>query len=180
MAMEIVIRQEVRNDYNTVEDVVRLAFAEAEHTNGDEHHLVARLRQSEAFIPELSLVALVDGKIVGHILFTKAVIKNGEERYPSLSIAPLSVLPKYQGKGIGSSLMIAGMKKAAELGYRSVVLVGHPGYYPRFGFKRASQWGIKLPFAVPDEAFMACPLVPEGLSGVSGWVEHAKEFLLEE
>jgi len=170
--MNVVIRQELENDHEAVYQVVKSAFEKMELASGDEPDLVNRLRKSEAFIPELSLVAELDGQIIGHILFTR--MKIGD--HPSLALAPVAVLAKYQGQGVGSKLIVVGHRIAREMGYHSVVLVGHPGYYPRFGYLPASRWKITAPFEVPDEAFMVLELVEGGLDGVSGEIEYAKEF----
>lgn len=174
--MEIMIRREIGADFDSVYKVVNAAFLNAAHTTHDEQNLVVRLRNSSAFIPELSLVAVVDDKIVGHIMFTKIKIKGDKKEHTSLVIAPVSVLPEMQGKGIGEKLILEGHKIAQELGFTSVILVGHPEYYPRLGYSRASNFGITSPFKVPDEAFMAYELATNGLSKVKGVVEYPKEF----
>ena len=166
------IRKEEVRDFIDVSNVIEEAFRDAEHTDHNEHNLVRKLRTSSAFNPELSIVALDGEKIIGHILFTE--IKIGEDT--SLALAPLAVLPEYQGKGIGRVLIEEGHKKAKEEGYKSVIVLGHPEYYPKFGYKPATNWGVKAPFDVPNESFMAIELVKEGLVGVSGIVEYAKEF----
>ncbi|MGG7161388.1 GNAT family N-acetyltransferase [Clostridium baratii] len=170
--MSIIIREENNKDFNEVYEVIRLAFMNAEHTDHNEYNLVNKLRGSEAFVKGLSLVAEDNGKIVGHILLTKIKIGNSE----SLALAPLAVLPNYQKSGIGSKLIIESHKRAKELGYRSVIVLGHPDYYHRFGYEPASRWGIKAPFEVPDESFMAIELIENGLKDVSGTVNYAKEF----
>ncbi len=106
------IRQENKNDYEEVYNVVKLAFETAEHSNGNEQELVVALRKSSSFIPEMSLVAVIDNKIVGYILFTK--IKIG--KYEELALAPLGVLPEYQKQGVGSALIQEGHKIAKEFG----------------------------------------------------------------
>ena len=176
--MKIVVRQETNEDFEIVYEVVKTAFLNAEHTNGDEQNLVVRLRKSAAFIPELSLVAVIDDTIVGHIMFTKIKIKNGMKEFESLVLAPVSVVPEMQNKGIGTKMIIEGHKIAQGLGYGSVILVGHPSYYPRFGYVPASRFGITAPFDVPDEAFMVCELSANGLYGVAGVVQFPEEFLL--
>lgn len=170
--MGIVIREENNKDFNEVYEVIKSAFMNAEHTDNNEHNLVNKLRGSEAFVKGLSLVAEDNGKIVGHIILTKVKIGNNE----SLALAPLAVLPNYQKSGIGSKLIIESHKRAKELGYRSVIVLGHPDYYPRFGYQPASRWGIKAPFEVPDESFMAIELIENGLKDISGTVNYAKEF----
>lgn len=170
--MDILIRQEQEKDIDAVYQVVKSAFETMPQADGDEQDLVNRLRKSEAFIPELSLVAECDGKIIGHILFTK--MKIGGQ--PSLALAPVAVLPEYQNQGIGGKLIMEGHRLARELGYGPVIVVGHPAYYPRFGYKPASRWNITAPFEVPDEAFMALELLEGGLKDVSGEIEYVKEF----
>jgi len=137
------------------------------------------MRKSSSFIPKLSLVATDknNNKILGHILLSKIKIsKDDNEWVESLALAPVSVLPEYQNKGIGGLLITEALKKAKELGYNSVVVLGHPEYYPKFGFKKASLWGIKAPFDVPDEAFMAIELSKNGLNKASGVVEYPSVF----
>lgn len=174
--MNLIIRQENEKDYKSSESVVKKAFENEEYSDKSEHNLVSRLRKSDLFVPELSLVAEVDKEIVGHIMFTKLIIKSGENTYSSLALAPVSILPEYQNKGIGSKLIIEGLKIAKEIGFKSVIVLGHDKYYPRFGFKSASVWGIKAPFDVPDEAFMAVELEDGSLEKSSGKVAYSKEF----
>jgi predicted N-acetyltransferase YhbS len=170
--MNIQIRQEQKKDIDAVYSVVKSAFEKMELADGDEQDLVDRLRKSQAFIPELSLVAESDGKVIGHILFTKMKIGG----HPSLALAPVAVLPEYQKQGVGGKLIREGHRIAKELGFKSVILVGHPAYYPRFGYSPASKWKITAPFEVPDKAFMVLELVEGGLTGVSGMIEYAPEF----
>lgn len=174
--MKIKIRQEKQSDFNEVFDLIKKAFITEKYKEPEEQLLVKRLRKSNAFIPELSLVAEVENKIVGHILLTKLKIKNGQEEFGSLALAPVSVIPEYQGNGIGGQLIKNAHKIAIELGYESVVLLGHENYYPRFGYKQADTFGIELPFDVPKENCMAIELVHGGLKNVSGTVEYPKEF----
>lgn len=170
----MIIRQENADDIDAVYEVVKKAFEQAEHTNHDEQNLVNRLRRSEHFIPELSLVAEENGTIIGHILFTKLNV--GETI--QLSLAPLAVLPEWQGKGIGGKLIVAGHEKARELGYEYSILVGHAAYYPRFGYFPASRIGVTAPFEVPDENLMAFNL-QEKNTPVNGMIDYAKEFFTE-
>ena len=170
------IRVEQELDYKIVEDVIENAFLNAELTDNQEHNLVNRLRKSSEFIPELSLVAEIDNKIVGHILFTKINIESNKGSFESLALAPLSVLLDYQNKGIGKALINYGLEVAKNLGYESVVVLGHENYYPKFGFKKASEFDIKPPFEVPDEAFMALELNENGLKNVSGVVKYSNAF----
>ena len=174
--MNKTIRQETERDSKLSEYVVEKAFRDAEYSDHKEQFLVRRLRKSDAFVPELSLVGEVDGEIVGHIMFTKLLIKNDEKEYELLALAPVSVLPEYQNKGIGSMLIIEGLKIAEEFGFKSVIVLGHDKYYPRFGFKPANIWDIKAPFDVPNESFMALELESGSLVGVTGIAIYPKEF----
>ncbi|MGE7880385.1 GNAT family N-acetyltransferase [Bacillus sp. NPDC094077] len=171
----VTIRQEQKNDYRKTEEVVKEAFLHEEFSDKKEHELVKRIRECDAFIPELSIVA-VDGEIVGHIMLSKITIEKGDTSVDSLSLAPVSVAPSHQKKGIGGKLIASALEKAKELGYGSVVVLGHPEYYPKFGFKKASKWNIKAPFEVPDEVFMAMELRENAFEGVEGIVQYSSAF----
>ncbi|WKK67082.1 GNAT family N-acetyltransferase [Lutimonas zeaxanthinifaciens] len=170
------IRQETSKDYKDVFYLIEKAFRSEQYSDHKEQFLVERLRKSDAFIPELSLVAEVEGKIVGHILLTKLKIKNAADSFDSLALAPVTVLPEFQGIGIGGKLIAESHKRAKELGHESIVLLGHESYYPKFGYQRADKFEIELPFKVPKENCMVIELVENGLNGVSGMVEYPKEF----
>jgi predicted N-acetyltransferase YhbS len=165
------IRQEIGADYDAVYSLVKVAFATMPHADGNEQDLVVALRQSEVFVPELSLVAELDGRIVGHILFTKANIGERTE----LCLAPLAVLPEYQKRGVGSALIHEGHRIARELGYAYSVLVGHETYYPRFGYVPAESLGIDAIVGIPSVNFMAAKLRDDG-GPVGGAVTFAPEF----
>ncbi|MEL7225746.1 MAG: N-acetyltransferase [Cyanobacteria bacterium J06576_12] len=171
------IRQETTADHQQVFELIEAAFAEVEYSDQSEHHLVKRLRKSDAFIPELSLVAEKGGELVGHILLTRIAIVNGEQRSPSLALAPVSVLPTHQGQGIGGTLIKEAHKRAQALGHGSVILLGHADYYPRFGYRPTAEFGIRLPFAVPAENCMLVELQTGALAGISGVVEYPAAFM---
>lgn len=165
------IRQENKEDYDEIYNVVKTAFATAKHSDGNEQDLVAALRKSNNFIPELSLVAIQYNKIVGYILFTK--IKIGE--YEELALAPLGILPEYQKQGIGKKLIEKGHQIAKQLGYHFSIVLGSETYYHKSGYVSAIQYGIKAPFEVPNENFMAIKL-NDFDKEITGTVEYAKEF----
>ena len=169
--MKLETKPETKSDYLAIKNVNDLAFG-----SSAEGILVEKLRLNPDFIPELSIVAVLNGKIVGHILFFPIRIKGGSASYNSLALAPMSVLPGYQKKGIGGQLIKNGLAFAGKLGFKSVIVLGHADYYPRYGFSPASKWKITSPFDVPDEVFMAIELVPHGLKNVSGIVEYPAEF----
>lgn len=154
----MIIRQEDKNDFIRIRDVVKSAFATAQHSDGDEHNLVDRIRASEEYIPQLSLVAIKNGSIVGHLMMSKITLGLRH----AVAIAPLSVHPDFQKSGIGRLLIEEAHRKAREMGYTCCVVLGHPGYYSKFGYVRASSFGIYPPFDVPDECYMVCPFVPAG------------------
>jgi len=164
------IRTETPDDYEGIDEVNRQAFEQ-----DFEGQLIRKIREGQNFIEELSLVALDEATIVGHILFSKIKIE-GEREYETLALAPMAVKPEYQKKGIGKKLVRAGLKKAKDLGFGSVIVLGHSDYYPQFGFQEASQWNIKCPFDVPDESFMAIQLIPGDLEDKSGTAVYPKEF----
>lgn len=165
------IRQENQADYAAVYEVVKEAFAAAEHSGGTEQELVTALRKSASFIPELSLVAVDGEKIVGHILFTRARVGKDIE----LALAPLSVAPGCQRKGIGMALMEEGHRIAKSLGYGYSIVLGHPGYYPKAGYVPASVYGISASFDVPDENFMALKLNGQA-KRIEGCIQYDAAF----
>ncbi len=177
MKQNINIRKETPEDYLQVIELTEKAFESLEISDHNEGKLVDKLRKAPTFVDELSLVAELNGQLVGHILFTPIVIENGAQQFQSLVLAPVSVLPEFQKMGIGGQLIRAGHQKATELGFQSVILIGHPEYYPRFGYKKASGWGIKTHYGLPsDDVFMAVELTEGALSKVSGMVVFPPEF----
>ncbi|MFD6443040.1 GNAT family N-acetyltransferase, partial [Peribacillus sp. NPDC060186] len=128
--MNLAIRQERVEDYELTERVVKSAFANAEQSDKTEHKLVSRIRKSNAFISNLSLVAINkdNHQILGHVLLSKIKIINDNQVAESLALAPVSVLPEFQNKGVGRLLILEALKEAKELGFNSVVVLGHPEY----------------------------------------------------
>ena len=122
-----------------------------------------------------SLVAENDGEILGHIMFSRASLV-GEPDASLAALAPMAVIPALQRQGIGSLLVRSGLEECRELGHEAVVVVGHPTYYPRFGFAPASQFGIRCEYDVPPQAFMVFELRPGSLSGKSGTVRYDEAF----
>jgi putative acetyltransferase len=171
--MDLVIRKERQEDFPKVYEVNRMAFSQE-----DESKLIEKIRRGINFIPDLSLVAEIDNEIVGHILFSNIKII-GKTTTDSIALAPMAVIPKYQKNGIGGQLIKKGLTIAKDLGFNSVIVLGHKDYYPKYGFKKASLWNIKCPFDVPDEAFMAIELIENSLADKEGTVEYPSEFLEE-
>ena len=138
--------------------------------------MVERLRKSDAFIPQLSLVAIVENQVVGHILLSKIHIDNGSQLFEALALAPVSVHPDFQKKGIGGQLILESHKRAKQLGHSRIILLGHKDYYPRFGYEKTSKYNIQLPFEAPEESCMVIALRANGLEGVSGMVVYSDAF----
>lgn len=171
------IRKEERKDYKEVFKLIENAFKGEKFTDHKEQFLVERLRKSESFIPELSLVAEIDEQIVGYILLTKIkIIENNSKVTSSLALAPVAVLKNFQGMGIGAGLIKKAHEVAKKLNYGSIILLGHEKYYPKFGYKIMKNYGIKLPFDVPDENCMLIELTDNALENVQGMVEYPNEF----
>ena len=167
----MIIRQETHKDYEEIYKLIAEAFMTAEHSDGNEQDLVVDLRAVNAFIPELSLVAEINGEMAGHILFTKANVGNDEV----LVIAPLSVKPKYQRQGIGKALILEGHKIAKRLGYPYSLVLGSNTYYPKVGYIPAERFNIEVPNGIPADNFMAINL-QEKAKPIGGKVIYAKEF----
>ena len=166
------IRAAVPEDYKTIFEINAQAFP-----TQAEASLIDLLRQRPQFVSELSLVAANDLVIVGHILFTPIAIDSPTgQSSTSLALAPMAVLPEKQRNGIGSALVENGLSMAKKMNYDSVIVLGHPEFYPHFGFRPASAWGIRAPFEVPDEAFMALELTSGALNNAMGIVTYPKEF----
>lgn len=174
--MNFIIRQEREEDYRDTEEVVRKAFENETYSDQSEHTLVAKLRKSEVFVPDLSLVAVYEDKIIGHILLSKILIDTEDKKVEFLALAPISVLPEYQNKGVGRKLIQQALTIAEKLDFESVIVMGHEAYYPKFGFKKASHWGIQAPFEIPDELLMAIELKDNGLDHVSGVIQYSNAF----
>ncbi len=167
----IKIRPEKDTDHVAIYEVNRRTFGQE-----DEPRLVNNLRKSESYVDGLSLVAEKDGEVVGHILFTKISIEPHQEDFIALSLAPIAVKPEYQRQGIGSKLVNEGLKSCRSRGFNTIIVIGHPKYYPRFGFTLAREKGLESSIPVPDEAFMVLELVSGSLDGIEGNVIFPPEF----
>jgi putative acetyltransferase len=161
------IRPETRDDLDLIRTVHRLAFG-----GDDEARLVDALRAQD--YTRVSLVADLGGRVVGHILFSDLPIVTSQGTIPSLSLAPLAVIPELQRQGIGLSLVREGLGICTKQGHRIVIVLGHPAFYPRFGFSARLAERLKAPFS--GEAFMALELVPGALEGVDGEVRYPPPF----
>lgn len=162
------IRPESKEDHPAVFRLHSAAFP-----SDAEAKLVDLLR--EAATPTISLVAETAGEVQGHILFTP-VISTDHPGSRIMGLAPMAVLPEAQGKGVGSALVQEGLERCRAMGVEAVVVLGHPGYYPRFGFVPASRFGITSEYDVPDEVFLMIELRPGSLAGKHGQVQYHEAF----
>ena len=169
----ICIREERPVDIENVRKLNEKAFTQA-FGQAPEADLVDRLRENCANI--LSLVAVQNDQVIGHIYFSPVNI-SGDKIIEGIGLGPMAVLPEFQRRGIGSQLVQAGIEILKRRGYTFIIVLGHPEYYPRFGFKRASHSGIRSQWeGVPDEAFMILILNEEAMIGVYGIARYRNEF----
>ena len=166
--MSIQIRSETDNDKTAVYDINAVAFA-----TETEAKLVDALRESAS--EYISQVAVEGQNVVGHIMFTPVTLEPFED-LRLMGLAPMAVSPSLQCGGIGSELVKTGLLRCTESDVGAVAVLGHPQYYPRFGFRPASQWGIKSEYEVPEEVFMMMELSPGYLQGYQGIIRYDAAF----
>lgn len=165
----ILVRAETTEDHDAIHRVNELAFGQR-----NEADLVDALRVNAS--PYFSLVAVIDEQVVGHIFFSPVSIESENSAFTAMGLAPMAVLPGYQNQGIGSQLVREGLKECRRLGHDIVVVLGHPEYYPRFGFVRGSLKGLRSEYDVRDEVFMVVELSEGALGGRRGLVKYHAEF----
>jgi len=163
----IVIRCEDADERPAVQSVNLEAFGQA-----DEADLIDRLHQEGVVL--LSLVAVVGTKIAGHILFSRMWIDNANGSIPAVALAPMAVLPSHQRQGVGGRLIRSGLDWLRNRGEQIVIVLGHPDYYPRFGFSTEKARALESPF--PSYAFMAMELSLNALGGICGRVRYPVAF----
>lgn len=176
--MNIEIRKELPQDYYETEAMVRRSFYNVYGPGCDEHLLVHKLRTHGDYLPDCSRVAFVDGKIVGTIMFFKAMIRGEEEDVEIATFGPLCVDHKYKNCGIGRRLLETTLPLVKEAGFPGIVIFGEPEYYPKFGFKRGRELGLSGMNGDVGDAFMALELVDGGLRIKGGKFEESS--VLEE
>lgn len=165
----LTIRPETPEDIDSIRYVNEQAFGQQ-----NESKLIEKLRNHGVLT--ITLVAVHDGEIVGHIAFSPVVIESECSSFEAIALAPMAVLPAYQRKGIGSQMVRAGLEECRRLGHEIIVVLGHPDYYPRFGFVPARPKGIDCEFEVPEEAWMILELWEGALAGKRGIVRFQPEF----
>ncbi|MBN1821615.1 MAG: N-acetyltransferase, partial [Prolixibacteraceae bacterium] len=141
--MELQIRKINRNEFFQTENITREAFWNLYKPGCDEHLVLHQLRKSRSYLEELDIVAVLGEEITGHILSTKAkVTDENNMEHEVLCIGPVSVLPSFQNKRIGSKLLEHSISEAKKLGFKGMILFGNPDYYHRFGFRNSQEYGI--------------------------------------
>jgi predicted N-acetyltransferase YhbS len=175
--MKILIKRTKPTDFLMTENITRETFWNLFKPGCDEHLVLHNLRKSNCYISNLDIVALSENKIIGHIIITKAnVVKIHNKEHQVLCVGPISVLPEFQKKGIGTKLLNDSIAIAKELGYSAMILFGHPDYYHRFGFVNAQNFGITTKEGMNFEPFMVLELYPNALAAVRGKFYEDKAF----
>jgi len=166
---DIGIRNERPEEYRAVEELTREAFWNLNVPGCDEHYLLHTLRRHPDFIPELDFVATLNGELAGSIVYARSAVEtSGGQKRETLTFGPLSVLPAYQKRGVGSALVRCSLKEAAALGYGAVLIYGDPAYYARFGFRPAEAFGIATAEGSFHPALQALELVTNALADCAG------------
>lgn len=179
--MKLIIRKEIPEDYRAVERLTREAFWNHYAPGCSEHYLAHILRESEAFVSELDFVAEKDGKIVGNIMYTRAQVRGDDQAvHPVLCFGPVSVLPDYQGQGIGTKLIEHTKRVAKGLGFPAIIIYGDPEYYKRVGFVPAEQFSIGTSWGTYAASLLACELEPGALNGCAGMFYEDDIYDLDE
>lgn len=175
--MKILIQRTQPKDFLITENITRETFWNLFKPGCDEHLVLHNLRKSNCYISSLDLVALSENKIIGHIIITKAnVVDIHNKEHQVLCVGPISVIPVFQKKGIGTKLLNETIAIAKVSGYSAMILFGHPDYYHRFGFVNAQNYGITTKEGMNFEPFMALELSPNALAAVSGKFYEDKAF----
>lgn len=179
--MDIKLRPEAAADYRETESIIRDAFFNHFVPGCCEHYLMHIMRGHPDFLPEFDFVALDGDRIIGNVVYAKAVI-NGDDgkEYKVLSLGPLAVLPEYQRRGIGSRLIAHTKNLAREAGYRAILLYGDPDYYFRQGFSPAEKSGIRTADDMYADALLVCELYENALSGVKGRYVESTVYEIDE
>lgn len=179
--MKLKLRRENEGDYRVAEELTREAFWNIHVPGCNEHFLLHNLRKSADFIPELDYVAVADGELAGNIVYSKAaVIDATGARHAVITFGPVSVLPSFQKRGVGSALIRHTLKIAEETGFAAVLIYGDPRYYRRFGFRCAEKYDICASDGKFSAALMALLLKPGALDAISGRFEESPEFEIDE
>jgi putative acetyltransferase len=179
--IDLIIRNEKKEDYRTVEQLVREAFWNLYVPGCNEHYVLHNLRNSNDFIPELDFVAEKAGQIVGQIAYSRGIIKGRQcEEKEVMTFGPVSVLPAFQKRGIGSTLIIHTIALARDMGYSAICIYGDPRYYSRFGFRCAEKYEIKTADGKFAVSLQVLELKQGALNNVSGRFIESAAFAVDE
>ena len=174
--MEIFLRLEEEKDYKIVENLTREAFWNNYVPGCDEHLLIHNLRKAKDFIKELDFVALYNENIIGNIIYVKSKIIDNFIEHTVLTFGPVSVLPEYQNKGIGSKLINHTIKLSKEMCYKAIIIYGDPEYYKRFGFKASKEYKITNGENKYPVALLVLELYPNALNCIEGIFNEGKIY----
>ena len=174
--MKIELRLEEEKDYRIVEEVTREAFWNIYVPGADEHLLIYNLRKAKEFIHDLDFVAVSENKIIGNIVYAEAKVIDCEKKHNVITFGPVSVLPEYQNRGIGTKLIKHTVQLAKEMGYKAIIIYGDPEYYKRFGFRESINYNITNKEGKFPAPLLALELFPNALSGVNGKFDEGKIY----
>ena len=177
--MEITIRPETEQDHRTVETITREAFWNVHFPGAEEHLLIHHLRNAAEFVQALDFVAVCNNEIAGNIVYAESKIIDSDAAHTVLTFGPVSVLPAYQNRGIGTALIEHTKKLAAELGYRAILIYGDPEYYKRFGFRVSKEFRITNGEGKYPAALLALELYPGALNGIQGSFDEGKIYAVD-
>jgi predicted N-acetyltransferase YhbS len=179
--MDIIIKQTEKGFFFQTENLTREAFWNIYKPGCDEHLVLHNIRKSENYIKELDLVAFFNQQLIGHIIFSKAkVIDSMNLEHEILCVGPISVLPEFQNKGIGSELIEYSISMARRLGFIGMILFGNPDYYHRFGFKNAKEFEITTKDLQNFEPFMALQLQEKGMEKLKGKFYEDTAYMIDQ
>lgn len=173
---DVIIRREEPADWFDTELMTKRAFWNKYHRGCDEHYLVHKLRNDSAYLPELSRIAVKDGKIIGAIFYAKSCVKEGTITHEVVTFGPLCVDPEWQGSGVGEILLRETMPLVKEAGYPGIIILGEPDYYPRIGFQTCDHFGITTNGGQNFDAFMGIEVIEGGFAKVKGDFCEAEVF----
>jgi len=178
--MEIELRLEEEKDYRLVEELTREAFWNIYVPGCNEHLLIHNVRKAKQFIKQLDYVAVCNNEIVGNIVYVESKITSANKEYAVLTFGPVSVLPKYQSKGIGSALINHTIKLSKDMGYKAIVIYGDPEYYKRFGFKPSKEYRITNQEGKYPAALLVLELFQNSLDGINGRFDEGTLYEVSE
>ena len=176
--MKILLRLEEEKDYRIVDELTREAFWNHHVPGCDEHLLIHNLRKTKEFVKELDFVAIYNNQIVGNIVYVKTMIKNNSIKHSVLTFGPVSVLPNYQNKGIGSKLINHTIDLSRKMGFIAIIIYGDPAYYKRFDFKESKHFRITDMDKKYPAALLVLELYQNSLKGIEGVFEEGNAYVV--